>query len=305
MRLRHATLDDVPALEALIRESVWALQRGEYTDQQISGALGTIYGTDRNLINDGTFFVVEAPDSSVAACGGWSCRKTAFGSDSSPVKDDSFGDPAVDPARIRGFFVHPAWSRKGLGTRILQACESAAIEAGFTRAELVATVTGVALYARHGYSVTKRYELDLPNGFKYPAVGMAKSLLGEIVRHFYAARKRGDEQAIRSALAEKVVWHEPPTGEFTGDLHGRDAVLRMMREASALTAGTFSLDVHQVMANRSHAVALVNWSASKGETLLEGSEFAVFRFDGTIIAEVWFYQQDMNMDRAFWAAHSG
>ena len=177
MLLRRATLEDIPALEALIRESVWALQRGDYTDEQISGALGTVYGTDRNLINDGTFFVVEAADGIIAACGGWSCRKTKFGSDNSPVKDDSFGDPAVDPARIRGFFVHPDWSRKGLGTQILQACESAAREAGFTRAELVATVTGVALYARHGYAVTAQYELDLPNGAKYPCIGMSKSLL--------------------------------------------------------------------------------------------------------------------------------
>ena len=121
--------------------------------------------------------MVESPAGFIVACGGWSRRKTAFGSDSSPVKDDSFGEPGVDPARIRGFFVHPAWSRKGLGTQILRACESAAVEAGFTRAELVATVTGVALYQRHGYAVTQRYEWDLPNGARYVAIGMTKPLV--------------------------------------------------------------------------------------------------------------------------------
>ena len=177
MLLRAAKLEDVPALQELICESVWALQREDYTDEQISGALGTIYGTDQRMILDGTFFVVENADGAIVACGGWSRRKTAFGSDSSPVKDDSFGEPGVDPARIRGFFVHPAWARQGLGTRILKACESAAVEAGFTRAELVATVTGVALYERHGYAVTRRYEFDLPNGASYVAVGMAKALV--------------------------------------------------------------------------------------------------------------------------------
>ena len=188
MLLRAAKLEDVPALRELIRESVWALQRNDYTDEQISGALGTVYGTDRRLIEDGTFFVVECPDGAIAACGGWSRRKTAFGSDDSPVKDDSFGDPGVDPARIRGFFVHPAWSRKGLGTRILKACEAAAVEAGFTRAELVATVTGVALYKRYGYAVTREYEWDLPNGTRYRAIGMSKVLSGRLQPECIAVR---------------------------------------------------------------------------------------------------------------------
>ena len=176
MELRLATLDDVPALEALIAESVWGLQRDDYSDEQIAGALGTVYGTDRRLIEDGTFFVVEAPDGAIVACGGWSRRKTAFGSDRSPVKDNSFSDPGVDPARIRGFFVHPGWARKGLGSRILKACESAAIAAGFRRAELVATLTGVALYARYGYATIREQHFDLPNGARYTAIVMGRSL---------------------------------------------------------------------------------------------------------------------------------
>ena len=177
MLLRGATVEDIPALEALIRESVWGLQQADYTHEQIEGALGTVYGTDRRMIEDGTFFVVESPDGSIVACGGWSRRKTAFGSDASPVKNDAVGDPAVDPARLRGFFVRPSFARKGLGSRILHACESAAVEAGFRRAELVATVTGVALYERYGYTVTREYIIDLPNGEKYRAIGMAKLLL--------------------------------------------------------------------------------------------------------------------------------
>ena len=176
--MRLATLHDVPALEALIRESVWALQRDDYSDEQIAGALGTIYGTDRRLIEDRTFFVIEA-DHEVVACGGWSRRRTPFGSDRGPAQDNSYGHPAVDPARIRGFFVHPAWARKGLGSRILKACEAAAIVAGFRRAELVATLTGVALYERYGYAAVTRRELTLPNGLPYPAVQMSKTLMAE------------------------------------------------------------------------------------------------------------------------------
>src|SRR5688572_1450802 len=120
--LRPASLDDIPALTTLIAESVRGLQLSDYTTDQIEGAIGTVYGTDRQMISDGTFFAVTDGDR-IVACGGWSKRRTAFGSDSSPVKDDSLLDPATDPAKIRGFFVHPDYARQGIGTRILKECE--------------------------------------------------------------------------------------------------------------------------------------------------------------------------------------
>lgn len=171
--LRTATLDDIPALKALIAQSVRGLQTNDYTPSQIENAIGTIYGTDRQMIADGTFFVVEDGDRMVA-CGGWSKRRTAFGSDDSPVKDDSPLDPATDAAKIRGFFVHPNYARRGIGTRILQACEEAAAKAGFRCYELTSTLTGVTLYARHGYVETERLTLTLPNGEPYPAVRMKR-----------------------------------------------------------------------------------------------------------------------------------
>ncbi len=174
--LRIATPDDIPALTELVAQSALGLQGTEYTRAQIEGALGTVYGIDRVLVDDGTYFLVELDDRPVA-CGGWSQRRTEFGSSQSPVKDDRRLDPAVDPARIRGFFVDPAMARRGLGTRILNACESAAREVGFQRFELTATLTGVPLYARHGYEPGQHFHLDLPNGEVLPVVRMSKSAL--------------------------------------------------------------------------------------------------------------------------------
>lgn len=124
-----------------------------------------------------------------------------------------------------------------------------------------------------------------------------------LVIELYEARRQNDEEAIRRLLAEDVVWHEPEVNESTGDLHGVDAVLRMIREALALTGGTFSLEVADVLENKSHAVALINWTAKKNGQTLEGSEFAVFKIESAKIKEVWFFQQDMNMDRAFWGVN--
>lgn len=173
LTLRAATPDDVAALRSLIADSVRGLQTGDYSAEQIEGAIGTVYGTDRQMIADRTFFVVEDGDR-IVACGGWSKRRTAFGSDDSPVKDDSLLDPSTERAKIRGFFVHPEYARRGIGSHILQACEEAARAAGFRSFELTSTLTGVALYARHGYVETERLTWTLPNGEPYTAVRMKR-----------------------------------------------------------------------------------------------------------------------------------
>jgi GNAT superfamily N-acetyltransferase len=172
--IRTASVDDIPVLRELIHESVHGLQGSDYSPVQIEGALGTIYGTDSSMIRDGTFFIAECGNR-VVGCGGWSRRNTAFGSDNSPVKDDSFLDPATRPAKIRGFFVHPEYARRGIASRILGLCETAAAEAGFKSFELVSTLTGAPLYGRHGYAEIGRVTLTLPNGQPYPAVRMTKS----------------------------------------------------------------------------------------------------------------------------------
>ncbi|MDR3698243.1 MAG: GNAT family N-acetyltransferase [Candidatus Sulfopaludibacter sp.] len=172
--LRTATLDDIPALEALITESVMVLQP-EYTREQRVAALGSVFGVDRRMIADGTYFAATV-DTAIVGCGGWSRRKTPFGGDRSPAKDDSFLDPAVDAARIRAFFIHPAWTRRGIGSSILRACEAAAAAASFTRVELTSTLAGVPLYAVHGFLPQEEFGVPLANGGKLPVIRMTKAL---------------------------------------------------------------------------------------------------------------------------------
>ena len=174
--IRPAALSDVPAIEALIATSVHGLQAADYSMEQRAGALGTVFGVDRRMIADGTYFVVQE-EGRLAACGGWSRRRTPFGGDRSPRKDDGFLDAACDAARIRAFFVHPDCARRGLGTLLLQTCEAAARAAGFRRAELTSTLTGVALYQARGFEAAERFELPLSNGAALPVVRMTKTLV--------------------------------------------------------------------------------------------------------------------------------
>jgi GNAT superfamily N-acetyltransferase len=173
-RIRRATLDDVPALGALIDLSVRRLQKDDYSPEQIEGALGTVFGVDTQLIADGTYFVVETDQGAMAGCGGWSKRRTLFGSDHGPGREASFLDPLQENARIRAFFVHPDWARRGIGSLILETCEKAAMEAGFRGFEMGATLTGERLYALRGYRATERIEVPLANGASLPVIRMVK-----------------------------------------------------------------------------------------------------------------------------------
>ena len=173
--VRLATERDIPSLTRLIPESVRSLSVGYYTERQIESSLGYVFGVDSQLIADGTYYVAVAGEE-VVGCGGWSKRQTLYGSDQMKGEADPLLDPARDAARIRAFFVHPEWTRRGIGRRIIEACEVAARHEGFGRMELGATLPGEPLYAAMGYTVTDRFEIPLPDGESLPAAHMAKSL---------------------------------------------------------------------------------------------------------------------------------
>ena len=179
-RIRPALLADLPVLRALIEASVRRLQAQDYTPAQMEGALTTVFGVDTQLIADGTYLVVEhCPAESQAspviiACGGWSKRKTLYGADQWTDRHDDLLDPRQDAAKIRAFFIHPDWARRGVGTFLLDACENAARSAGFSRFEMGATLTGAKLFRARGYLPVKNLEVPLRNGESLPIIQMEK-----------------------------------------------------------------------------------------------------------------------------------
>ncbi|HEV2399840.1 MAG TPA: GNAT family N-acetyltransferase [Candidatus Sulfotelmatobacter sp.] len=175
--MRKAVADDIPRLRKLIEASVRGLQAKDYTPAQIEGALQSVYGVDTQLISDGTYFAVEYSDGGpIVACGGWSKRKTLYGGDQYSGREDSLLDPLHDAAKIRAFFVHPRWARRGLGSLILEACENAAIAAGFTRLEMGATLSGIPLYRAKGYKEIEQQSVPLANGETLAIVRMSKDV---------------------------------------------------------------------------------------------------------------------------------
>lgn len=178
LTLRKATLEDRTAIEQLIGVSARGLSRADYSDAQIEAAITSVFGVDTELIRDGTYFVVEH-DGLLVGCGGWSRRKTLFGGDRYERRESGLLDPAREPAKIRAFFVHPEWARKGIGRMLLQTCEAEAQASRFHRLELMATLPGVKLYQALGYVGNERVTYEIGEGVLIDFVPMQK-LIGNL-----------------------------------------------------------------------------------------------------------------------------
>jgi GNAT superfamily N-acetyltransferase len=173
-QLRTATHADEPALRALIARSIRTLGAGDYSAEQIEAALQGAFGVDTALIRDETYFVVSTEAGELVACGGWSRRRTLFGSDQRAERDESWLDPQRESARIRAFFVDPAHARRGLGRAILDHSEAQAAAAGFSSFELMATLPGVRLYEKCGYLAGGEVDHPIGEGLSIRFVPMRK-----------------------------------------------------------------------------------------------------------------------------------
>jgi GNAT superfamily N-acetyltransferase len=172
---RVATLADVPELQTLIAASARGLSTGFYSPAQIGAAIVHVFGVDTQLIADGTYYIIDADGSPVAA-GGWSGRRTLYGGDQMKGDTDPLLDPATEAARIRAFFVHPDWARRGLGRRLYLACGRAAWGAGFREFELLATKPGVPLYGALGFAAVDNVSVNLPGNVELPCVRMRRAI---------------------------------------------------------------------------------------------------------------------------------
>jgi GNAT superfamily N-acetyltransferase len=174
-RLRLATRDDRDAIDELMKASTRALFPAFYTAEQTESSVVHVAHVDPMLVDDETYFVIEA-GGEIVACGGWSRRDKLFSGSAEQEGRARPLDPATEPARVRAMFVRGDWTRRGLGTRILEACESAARAAGFSELALMATLPGYPLYQRFGFVEVSRGPITLPNGIELECVAMERPI---------------------------------------------------------------------------------------------------------------------------------
>ena len=187
VHVRVATEGDLPAIRALIPLSVRGLSGGYYTPEQVESAIRYVFGPDTQLIADGTYFVAER-GGALAGCGGWSMRRTLYGGDQAKEVEDPRLDPDTEAARIRAFFVHPEHARRGIGSRIMDACVDAARAAGFRSLELASTLPGEPLYRAFGFEAVEQIHSTLPDGVRVRFIRMARPIDPPDLRRVYPTR---------------------------------------------------------------------------------------------------------------------
>ncbi|MDQ6674444.1 MAG: GNAT family N-acetyltransferase [Chloroflexota bacterium] len=171
--LRLATLADAEAIETLMQASIADLFPAFYDARQTQSSIQHIGVADRVLIDDATYFVAEA-SRELVACGGWSRRDKLYTGSGASGSDLRVLDPLTEPARVRAMFVRSDWTRRGLGRRILEACEAAAKADGYRTLALMATLPGVPLYTNYGFRERGRTAVTMPDGVSIACLAMEK-----------------------------------------------------------------------------------------------------------------------------------
>jgi GNAT superfamily N-acetyltransferase len=175
--LRIATPEDASRVEALMKESAAAIFPRFYDERQSESAIRFVAEADPMLLTDGTYFVLES-GGELVACGGWSRRARPYTGSGEFDDENRPLDPSTEPAVVRAMFVRDDWTRRGLGRRIIEACETAARREGFRQLALMATLPGVPLYEACGFETVEQGELTLTDGVKLEYTSMTKPLNG-------------------------------------------------------------------------------------------------------------------------------
>ncbi|MBL4659652.1 MAG: GNAT family N-acetyltransferase [Alcanivoracaceae bacterium] len=172
---RLAHLDDIEQISKLIQLSARKLAGKFYKKSTIESALTGAFGVDTQLIKDQTYYLICNKDEMIA-CGGWSYRKTLFGSDTNNLRDAKKLNPKTKAAKIRAFFIHPEYARQGLGLQLLNLCEEMARKRGFKQAQLMSTLSGIDFYKKNGYQGDEYIDHNMDESNKIKFLPMIKDI---------------------------------------------------------------------------------------------------------------------------------
>jgi ketosteroid isomerase-like protein len=129
---------------------------------------------------------------------------------------------------------------------------------------------------------------------------MADHPNAELFRRGYTAFQQGDLDTVRGLFDSNLVWHIPGHNHFSGDHVGVDNVLEMLGRNAQETNGTFNAELHDVLANDTHAVALATVFGEKdGKTLIDRYTHVVHISNGKVTAS-WIFGENQDKVDEFW-----
>jgi ketosteroid isomerase-like protein len=107
------------------------------------------------------------------------------------------------------------------------------------------------------------------------------------IRDGYVAFANGDFAGLNELFAEDLLWHEPGRSQLAGEYRGRDAVYDFFGKLMQVTEGTFHLDLHTILADDEHGVALLVTTASRGGRSMMVNDAHVFHLREGKVVEFW------------------
>ena len=122
----------------------------------------------------------------------------------------------------------------------------------------------------------------------------------ELIRGGYEAFATGDVGEVLRRFADDITWHIPGRGALSGDYRGHEEVMGFFGKLMELSGGTFKLEVHDLLANDEHGVALVTGTATRDGKSFTGIDVHVFHFRDGKVVEFWDSPVDQYASDEFW-----
>jgi uncharacterized protein (TIGR02246 family) len=129
---------------------------------------------------------------------------------------------------------------------------------------------------------------------------MTEHANAELFQRGYAAFQAGDMDTVRSLLADDVVWHNPGSNHLSGDYRGADAAMGLFVKFFEDSGGTFRVDVHDILADDTHGVALITASGSSGGKAMNSRSAHIAHLVGGKLTESWIFAEDQREVDEFW-----
>jgi ketosteroid isomerase-like protein len=123
----------------------------------------------------------------------------------------------------------------------------------------------------------------------------------QLAERAYKAFAAGDMQTLDELMTEDLVWHIAGTSAISGTYEGKPAVFGFLQQLAERTGGTFSLDVHDIIADDAHAVALLHAYGERNGRQLDDEEVHVMHITDGAVTSFWSYAWDQEARNAFWA----
>lgn len=114
----------------------------------------------------------------------------------------------------------------------------------------------------------------------------------DLLRRGYEAFATGDMNTVLALFDSDISWHVGGSNQTSGDYRGHQEVLGFFGKLMELSGGSFHLDVHDIVANDAHGVALVTTHGERDGQAMAVREANIRHLADGKATEFWTFAED-------------